>query len=37
MSGICILQMILLCAWVTLMDALVGILMVLIGYMDGMV
>ena len=29
----CILQVILLCAWVSLMDTLVGILMDLIGFM----
>ena len=37
MSGICILQMIELCAWVTLMDVLVGIFMVLMRCMVDMV
>ena len=36
-SGICILQMISLYAWVTLMDMLVGILMVLMACTDDMV
>ena len=35
--GICILQVILLCAWVTVMDMLVGILMGLMVFMEGMV
>ena len=35
MSRICIVQVIYLCAWATLMDTLVGILMDLMGFMEG--
>ena len=35
-SGICILQVILLCAWMTLLDSLKGLLMDLMGFMDCM-
>ena len=36
MCWICIVQVISLCDWVTVMDLLVGTLMVSMGFMDGM-
>ena len=35
-NGICILQVILLCAWVTLVDTFVSVSMDFMGFMEGM-